>query len=84
MSLYFKIITKWPMVFPIPDQKSRRITELLVNEIAPVFGVPETLLSDRGANLLSHLMTDVCKLLRIRKINTYILPPTNKRDSRMV
>ena len=28
----------------------------------PMFGVPEALLSDRGSNLLSHLMLDICRL----------------------
>ena len=41
----------------------------------PVFGVPEALLSDRGTNLLSHLMTDVCKLLGVRKLNTTAYHP---------
>ena len=63
-------LTKWPLVYPMPDQKSLRISKLLVNEVIPQFGVPECLLSDRGTNLLSHLMTDVCKLLGIRKLNT--------------
>ena len=54
----------------MPDQKSVRIVKLLVEEIIPVFGVPEALLSDRGTNLLSHLMQDVCGLLGIKKINT--------------
>jgi len=31
--------------------------------------VPECLLSDRGTNLLSHLMTDLCKMLGIKKLN---------------
>ena len=35
-----------------------------------MFGVPECLLSDRGANLLSHLMIDLCELLGIKKLNT--------------
>ena len=56
-------LTKWPMVYPMPDQKSLRIAKLLVNEVIPQFGVPQSLLSDRGTNLLSHLMTDVCRLL---------------------
>ena len=42
-------LTKWPMVYPMPDQKSLRIAELLVNE---EFGVPESLLSDRGTPML--------------------------------
>ena len=63
-------ITKWPLAFPMPDQKSLHIAELLVNEMMPLFGVPESLLSDRGANLLSHLMYDVSSLLGITKLNT--------------
>ena len=41
-------LSKWPMVFPIPDQKTERIAKLLVEELVPFFGVPEALLSDRG------------------------------------
>ena len=41
----------------------------------PMFGVTEALLSDRGTNLLSHLMQDVCKLLGIRKLNTTAYHP---------
>lgn len=63
-------LTKWPMVFAMPDQKSKRIAELLVKEIIPLLGVPEALLSDRGTNLLSHLMMDICNLLGIQKLNT--------------
>ena len=63
-------LTKWHLVFPIPDQKNTRITWILVEEILPVFEVPEALLSDRGTNLLSFLMKEVCSLLDIEKLNT--------------
>ena len=63
-------LTKWPLAIPMPDQKTHRIAELLVTEVIPLFGVPEALLSDRGTNLLSHLMQDICKLLGIQKLNT--------------
>lgn len=56
--------------FPMPNQKAIRITQLLVEEIIPTFGVPDTLLSDRGTNLLSFLMKDICKMLGIEKGNT--------------
>ena len=68
-------LTKWPMVYAIPDQKALRIAQILVNEIMPFFGVPECLLSDRGTNLLSHLMTDLCKMLGINKLNTMAYHP---------
>ena len=38
--------TKWPMVYAVPDQKAIRIAKLLIEEIVPLFGVPEALLSD--------------------------------------
>jgi len=68
-------LTKWPWVFPIPDQKTVRLVDILVREIVPVCGVPECLLSDRGTNLLSHLMRDVCSLLGITKLNTTAYHP---------
>ena len=58
------------MVFPTPDQIAIRIAQLLVEEVIPIFGVPEALLSDRGTNLLSFLMKDICKMLGINKLNT--------------
>ena len=64
------LFTKWPMVYAVPDQKAMRIVKLLAEEIAPMFGVPEALLSDHGTNLLSCLMLDVCNLLGIKKLNT--------------
>ena len=63
-------LTKWPLVFPVPDQRSERLAHLVAEEVVPMFGVPECLLSDRGANLLAHLMRDVCELLGIKKLNT--------------
>jgi len=53
------LFTKWPMVYSAPDQKAVRIAKLFVEEIVPMFGVPEALLSYRGTNLLSCLIQDV-------------------------
>ena len=41
----------------------------------PVYGVPECLLSDRGANLLAHIMQNVCQILGITKLNTMAYHP---------
>ena len=61
MVVFQDMFTKWPLAFPVPDQKPERIAKLLC-EVVPFFVVPEALLTDRGANLLSHLMLDVCAL----------------------
>ena len=62
-------LSKYPLV---PDQKSICIARLLVEEVVPLFGVPEALLSDRGTNLLSHLMKE---MLGIKKLNTTAYHP---------
>ena len=68
-------LTKWPLVYPAPDQEALRLVKLLTEEVIPFFGVPEALLSDRGTNLMSHLMTDVCRKLDIQKLNTTAYHP---------
>ena len=40
-----------------------------------MFGVPESLLSDRGTNPLANVMMDVCSLLGITKLNTTAYHP---------
>ena len=64
------LFTKWPMVFPVQDQKALRIAKLIAEEVVPLFGVPGGLLSDRGTNFLSHLVLDLCRMLGITKLNT--------------
>ena len=63
------------MVFAVPDQKTHRIVGLLTKEAVPFYGVPEAVLTDRGTNLLSHLIRDVCSKLGITKLNTMRIPP---------
>ena len=53
-------------MFTVPDQKAIRLNKLLVYVVS-LFGVPEALLSDRGANMLSTLMNEICQLLGIKK-----------------
>ena len=62
-------LTKWPLVYPLADQKAKTIAKILVEEVIPFFGVPELLLLDRGTNLLSHLIKELCSMLSITKLN---------------
>ena len=63
-------LTKWVEAFPVADQCAETIARLFVNNIICRHGVPEQLLSDRGANFLSELIQDICKILGTEKINT--------------
>ena len=68
-------LTKWPEVFAIKNQTALTIAQLFVEEIICHHGVPCQLLSDRGAAFLSQLMTEVCNLLGVKKINTTAYHP---------
>ena len=70
LHVFVDYLTKWVEAFPIQDQSAETIARLLVTEIFCRHGAPELLLSDRGANFLSNLFTEVCKLLNISKVNT--------------
>lgn len=44
--VFKKFLTKWPLVFPVKDQKALTLVRLLVEEVIPTFGVPEALQSE--------------------------------------
>ena len=67
-------MTKWPLIFPAPDQKAIRLAHLVAEELLPVIGVPDGLLSDQVANLLAHVMQDVCQFLWVTKLTTSYHP----------
>lgn len=64
--VFLDYLTKWQRFF----QKAETVERLLVEGVICRHGAPERLLSDRGANFLSGLMTEVCRLLQVKKINT--------------
>ena len=68
--VFVDYLTKWVEAFPTADQKAETIAKLLVEQVICRHGAPERLLSDRGANFLSDLIAEVCRLLKIQKINT--------------
>ena len=68
-------LTKWPMVYPLPNQQVIHIAHLFVEEIVPIFDVPEALLLDRCTNLLSQLMLDCCRLLGTKELKTTAYHP---------
>ena len=73
--VFIDYLTKWVEAFAAPDQTALTIARLLVEEVVTRHGVPNTLLSDRGANFLSKLMAEVYHLLGVRKLNTAAYHP---------
>jgi hypothetical protein len=60
--------TKWVEAYPLPDQKARTVAQVLVDEVFCRLGVPAVLHSDQGRNFESKVIQEVCKLMRIKKV----------------
>ena len=67
--------TKWPEVYATSNQEALTIAKLLVERIVLTHSVPRQLLSDRGTNFTSTLMSEVYRLLGIKKIYTTAYHP---------
>ena len=73
--VFIDYLTKWVEVYPTRDHTALTLARMLVEKFIPVHGVPREILSDRGANFLSKLMTEVYRLIGTNKISTTAYHP---------
>ena len=70
--------SKWVELFPIREAKSPKIASLLIEEIFTRWGTPKYLVSDRGAQFTSQLLTQICQQWGVvQKLTTAYHPQTN-------
>jgi transposase InsO family protein len=63
-------LSKFTIGVPIKQQDAVTLARAFVEEIILKFGIPQVLLTDQGSNFLSELFSNVCKLLRVKRIKT--------------
>lgn len=63
-------LTKYIEAIPLPDQKADTVAKAFITQIIARHGVPKQLLTDQGRNFVSSLFQNVCKFLRIEKLQT--------------
>jgi IS30 family transposase len=72
-------LSKYTIAVLISQQDPETIAGVFVEEIVFKFGIPQVILTDQGSNFLSELFTNVCKLLKIKKLKfTAYHPGTNR------
>ena len=69
--------TRYPEAVAIPSIETERIAEALLEVFARV-GLPEEILSDRGAQFTSDLMKEICRLISVKQLHT---TPYNPRHN---
>ena len=73
--------TKWVEVFAMKDQTAETVAAVLVDEVFSRLGCPIELHSDQGSNFRSKVMTEVYRLMGIKKTQT---TPYHPRGDGMV
>jgi hypothetical protein len=68
-------LSKYTIAIPIQQQDAETVAKFFVEEVVLKFGIPQTILTDQGSNFLSELFTNICKLLKIKKIKTTAYHP---------
>jgi hypothetical protein len=60
--------SKFTIAIPLRQQDAITIARGFVEEIVLKFEIPQILLTDQGSNFLSELFSNVCKLLKVKRI----------------
>jgi transposase InsO family protein len=63
-------LSKFSEAIAIPTQDADTVARAFVSKVILRHGTPRSLLTDQGANFLSELFRAVCKLLKIKKLQT--------------
>ncbi len=63
-------LTKYAITAAVPDITAPTIAKLFVNKVFCLGGRPRVLLSDRGKNFLSPIVSGVCEILQSKKVST--------------
>jgi len=61
--------TRYPEAVALKNVETKTLAEALVSIFARV-GVPTEILSDQGAQFMSHVMKEVCRLLLVKQLTT--------------
>ena len=67
--------TKWVEVAPYKSVTKKVVADFVCNNMICRFGVPESSITDNGANLNSHLMRDICGQFKITHQNSTAYRP---------
>ena len=62
--------TKHVLAYVIPNQTAKTIAKFLYQGYISIFGALARLLSDRGANFVSSVIDEMCKILSMKKLWT--------------
>ena len=68
-------LTKFSKAIPVENQETNTVAKAFVTKVVLEHGIPEKILTDQGTNFMSEIFKNMCKLLKIEKIQTAAYHP---------
>jgi transposase InsO family protein len=62
--------TRWPVAFPMTNHTAETVAKIFFEKICCMYGVPESVHTDRGAEFQSRLLQELYKLLGVTSTRT--------------
>jgi transposase InsO family protein len=63
-------LSGWPEAFALKNKSAKSVAEVLLNEVIPRHGCPQTIISDRGTEFVNAVIGDLTRQLRVAHIRT--------------
>jgi hypothetical protein len=71
-------LSKYVVAVPIAQQDAETIARVFVEKIVLTYGTPQVLQTDQGANFVSEVFKNTCKILIIKKIQSTAFHPESQ------
>ena len=76
-------LSKWPEAFPLPNQEAVTIANTLYKEVFTRYGAIKSIVSDRGRNFISKVVSALAELFQTKRLFTSAFhPQTNSHCER--
>ena len=82
--LLVESFSRWPIAVATKTMEASEVAKVLYREVICVFGTPHSIVTDRGSNFLSKVMTELYKSFGITKLSCNSFhPQTNSACERL-
>jgi transposase InsO family protein len=71
-------LSKYVVVVPVEKQDAETVARAFVEKIVLTYGTPQILQTDQGANFVSEVFKNSCKILKIKKIQSTAFHPESQ------
>lgn len=68
-------LSKFSISVALPNQEAKTVAKALIDNVICIYGIPYSILTDKGTNFMSSVFQDICKLFKIKKLNTTAYHP---------